>query len=131
LKIQESAENYLETIYMLSLKHPCVRSIDIANELSFSKPSVSVAMKNLRENGYITMNEQGHIALTPSGQAIADTMYERHTMLSSWLVYLGVDPQTAAEDACRIEHVLSKKSFDAIKDHITKGNELAENTDRS
>lgn len=124
MKIQESAENYLETIYMLSLQHPHVRSIDIANELSFSKPSVSVAMKNLRENGYIKMNEQGHITLTPSGQAIADVMYERHIMLSNWLIYLGVNPKTAAEDACRIEHVLSVESFQAIKAHITKGNEL-------
>ena len=130
MKIQESAENYLETIYMLSLQHPYVRSIDIANELSFSKPSVSVAMKNLRENGYILVNDQGHITLTASGQAIADVMYERHTKLSSWLVYLGVDPKTAAEDACRIEHVLSAKSFQAIKEHITQGNELAENADQ-
>ena len=124
MKIQESAENYLEAIYMLSLEHPYVRSIDIANELSFSKPSVSVAMKNLRENGYIKVNEQGHITLTPAGQSIADTMYERHIMLRDWLIYLGVNPKTAAEDACRIEHVLSVESFQAIKQHITKENEL-------
>ena len=85
LKIQESAENYLETIYMLSRHKPYVRSIDIANELSFSKPSVSVAMKNLRENGYIRMDEQGHITLTETGQSIADVMYERHILLSNWL----------------------------------------------
>ena len=126
LKIQESAENYLETIYMLSRHKPYVRSIDIANELSFSKPSVSVAMKNLRENGYIHMDEQGHISLTETGQAIANVMYERHNMRSNWLIYLGVDPEVAAEDACRIEHVLSTESFDAIKKHIMQGNELPE-----
>ena len=96
MKIQESAENYLETIYMLSLEHPYVRSIDIATELSFSKPSVSVAMKNLRENGYIRMDDQGHITLTESGMEIANTMYERHVMLTNWLIYLGVNPKTAA-----------------------------------
>lgn len=95
MKIQESAENYLETIHMLSQAQPYVRSIDIAGELGFSKPSVSVAMKNLRENGYILVDEQGHITLTAAGQKIADTMYERHTLLSNWLVYLGVDPKTA------------------------------------
>lgn len=124
MKIQESAENYLETILMLGHTKPHVRSIDIANELDFSKPSVSVAMKNLRENGYILMDDQGHITLTASGQTIADTMYERHTMLSSWLIYLGVDAKTAAEDACRMEHVLSAQTFEAIKRHITLGHEL-------
>ena len=118
LKIQESAENYLETILMLGKEKPYVRSIDIANELNFSKPSVSVAMKNLRENGYILMDDQGHITLTASGQTIADTMYERHTMLSNWLIYLGVDAKTAAEDACRMEHVISPESFAAIKKHV-------------
>lgn len=130
MKIQESAENYLETIHMLSQTHPYVRSIDIAGELGFSKPSVSVAMKNLRENGYILVDDQGHITLTSAGQTIADTMYERHTLLSNWLVYLGVDPKTAAEDACRIEHTLSAKSFDAIKQHITQWNELPKAGDR-
>ena len=124
LKIQESAENYLETILMLGKEKPYVRSIDIANELNFSKPSVSVAMKNLRENGYILMDDQGHITLTASGQTIANTMYERHTMLSNWLIYLGVDAKTAAEDACRMEHVLSAQTFEAIKRHITLGHEL-------
>ena len=118
MKIQESAENYLETILMLAREKPYVRSIDIANELGFSKPSVSVAMKNLRQNGYVQMDDQGHITLTPSGQAIADTMYERHTLLSNWLIYLGVDPRTAAEDACRMEHIISKESFEASKNHI-------------
>lgn len=124
MKIQESAENYLETILMLSQKSPYVRSIDIANELSFSKPSVSVAMKNLRTNGYIEIDSEGHISLTGSGREIAETMYERHTLLSQWLIYLGVDEKTALEDACRIEHVVSAESFKAIKDHITAGNEL-------
>ena len=124
VKIQESAENYLETIHMLSKHKPYVRSIDIAHELSFSKPSVSVAMKNLRENGYIHMDDQGHITLTQTGQDIADKMYERHIMLSNWLIYLGVDEKTAVEDACKIEHVLSSQSFQAIKKHITQGNEL-------
>lgn len=124
VKIQESAENYLETIFMLSRHKSYVRSIDIANELSFSKPSVSVAMKNLRENGYIHMTDQGHITLTQTGQDIANKMYERHIMLSNWLIYLGVDEKTAVEDACKIEHVLSAQSFQAIKKHITQGNEL-------
>ena len=109
---------------MLSKHKPYVRSIDIANELSFSKPSVSVAMKNLRENGYIHMDDQGHITLTQTGQDIADKMYERHIMLSNWLIYLGVDEKTAVEDACKIEHVLSSQSFLAIKKHITQGNAL-------
>ena len=126
MNIYESAENYLEAILSLHERHGLVRSIDIANELSFSKPSVSVAMKNLRENGYIHMDEQGHISLTETGQAIANVMYERHIMLSNWLIYLGVDPEVAAEDACRIEHVLSTESFDAIKKHIMQGNELPE-----
>ena len=124
MKIQESAENYLETILMLGKEKPYVRSIEIANDLNFPKPSVSVAMKNLRENGYILMDDQGHITLTASGQTIADTMYERHTMLSNWLIYLGVDAKTAAEDACRMEHVLSAQTFEAIKRHITLGHEL-------
>lgn len=124
MKIQESAENYLETILILKQKTPYVRSIDIANELSFSKPSVSVAMKNLRANGYVEIDSEGHISLTEAGQEIAETMYERHTLLSQWLIYLGVDEQTALEDACRIEHVVSAKSFKAIKDHITSGHEL-------
>ena len=128
LKIQESAENYLETILMLSQVKPHVRSIDIANELEFSKPSVSVAMKNLRENRYILVDGSGHITLTEAGRTIAETMYERHTLLSNWLMYLGVDQKTAVEDACRMEHVLSATSFDAIKQHITAGRELLPDT---
>ena len=114
MKIQESAENYLETILVISKRKPQVRSIDIANELSFSKPSVSVAMKNLRLNGYINVNQEGYITLTESGLAIAEKIYERHELLSTWLIKLGVAPETASEDACRMEHVISTESFLAI-----------------
>ena len=117
MKIQESAENYLETILMLSQVKPHVRSIDIATELEFSKPSVSVAMKNLRENGYITVDKDGYIRLTDKGLEIAEKMYERHTLLSQWLIKLGVDEKVAVEDACRMEHVISAESFAAIKKH--------------
>lgn len=120
MKIHESAENYLETIYMLSKQKPEVRSIDIVNELHYSKPSISVAMKNLRENGYIEMDKDGFITLTDTGREIAITMYERHTVLSDWLMYLGVDKETALDDACRIEHVISAESFEAIKNHIAQ-----------
>lgn len=115
MKIQESAENYLETILILKNKNGAVRSIDIANELGFSKPSVSVAMKNLRENGYIEVDSSGYITLLDSGRKIAEKIYERHTTLSKWLVSLSVDAKTAAEDACRIEHIISSESFEAIK----------------
>ena len=115
MKIQESAENYLETILILKNNNGAVRSIDIANELGFSKPSVSVAMKNLRENGYIEVDSSGYITLLDSGRQIAEKIYERHTTLSKWLVSLGVDAKTAAEDACRIEHIISSESFEAIK----------------
>lgn len=115
MKIQESAENYLETILILKNKNGAVRSIDIANELGFSKPSVSVAMKNLRENGYIEVDSSGYITLLDSGRRIAEKIYERHTTLSKWFVSLGVDAKTAAEDACRIEHIISSESFEAIK----------------
>ena len=117
MKIQESAENYLETILIISLRKEHVRSIDIVNELDFSKPSVSVAMKNLRLNGDIKMDTSGYITLTDAGREIAEKMYERHTLLSKWLIRLGVDPTTAAQDACRIEHVISQESFEAIKKH--------------
>lgn len=119
MSIHESAENYLETILILSQRKPDVRSIDIANELNFSKPSVSVAMKNLRNSGHILMDENGHITLTESGMDIANTIYERHTLLTRALSMLGVEETTAAEDACRIEHVISPESIRAIKKHIT------------
>ena len=115
MKIQESAENYLETILVISKRKPQVRSIDIANELSFSKPSVSVAMKNLRLNGYILLNTVG--GDVEAGLAIAEKIYERHELLSTWLIKLGVAPETASEDACRMEHVISTESFLAIKQH--------------
>lgn len=113
--IQESAENYLETILMIKNKKGIVRSIDIANELEFSKPSVSIAMKNLRENGYIEIDSSGYISLLPAGKEIADKMFERHTTISNWLISLGVDEKTAVEDACRMEHIISTESFEAIK----------------
>lgn len=120
MHINESAENYLETILMLSQKLPVVRSVDIANELGFKKSSVSIAMKNLREKEHILVSDAGFITLTPSGQEIAEMIYERHKFLSSWLVSLGVDEATAAEDACKIEHIISQESFDAIKKFAKK-----------
>lgn len=118
MAIHESAENYLETILVLSKTRPVVRSVDIANELGFKKSSVSIAMKNLRESNHITVTKEGYIYLTESGKEIAEMIYERHELLSSWLIRLGVNPQTAEEDACRIEHVISRESFEAIKKHI-------------
>lgn len=115
MNIRESAENYLETILMIKNRKGAVRSIDIANDLGFSKPSVSVAMKNLRNNGYIEVDENGYITLLESGREIAEKMYERHTTLSEWLISLGVDEKTAVDDACRIEHIISAESFEAIK----------------
>lgn len=120
MKIQESAENYLETILVLKKRNGRVRSIDIANELDFSKPSVSVAMKNLRENGFIETDKDGYIDLLPKGIAVAEKIYERHTALTDYLIALGVSGETAAEDACRIEHVISAESFEAIKAHADR-----------
>ena len=113
--VNESAENYLETILMLSKKLPVVRSVDIANELGFKKSSVSIAMKNLREKNHITVTDAGYIYLTDSGKEIADMIFERHELLTSWLVSLGVPEEIAAEDACKVEHVISKETFEAIK----------------
>ena len=113
--VNESAENYLETILVLSKQLPVVRSVDVANELGFKKSSVSVAMKNLREKNHITVTKDGYIYLTDSGRAIAEMIYERHQLISSCLMKLGVSEKTAVEDACRIEHVISKESFDALK----------------
>ena len=120
MAINESAENYLETILVLSKKLPAVRSVDIANEMGFKKSSVSVAMKNLREKEHITVTDAGYIYLTPSGLEIATMIYERHELISNWLISLGVDPQIATDDACRIEHYVSKESFDAIKKAISE-----------
>ncbi len=125
MKIRESAENYLETIFILERRMGRVRSIDVAQELGFSKPSVSVAMKHLRENGYVVM-EGNDLILTDAGREIAARMYERHTLLSDWLVYLGVGRKTAVEDACRIEHVVSQESFEKIREHVRTLGELPE-----
>ena len=116
--IQESAEMYLETIHVLSLKGNRVRSIDIVNELEYSKPSVSVAMKNLKTKGYVVMDAEGYITLTAKGLKIAEMMYERHVAISEWLMFLGVDKETAIHDACKMEHAMSEKSFMAINKHI-------------
>ena len=116
--INESSEDYLETILILSKKLPVVRSVDVANEMGFKKSSVSIAMKKLREEEHITMTDAGYIYLTDSGRAIADMIYQRHQMLSSWLIRLGVPKDIALEDACKMEHVLSKESFDAIREVI-------------
>jgi Mn-dependent DtxR family transcriptional regulator len=120
MSINESVENYLETILILSKNLPMVRSIDVATELNFKKSSVSVAMKNLREKEYITMTNEGYILLTETGKEIANMVYEKHTFLSGWLKHLGVDANTATEDACRIEHVISNESFEAIKKYVNK-----------
>ena len=122
MKSNESSENYLETILILSKKKPVVRSVDIAEELGFKKSSVSVAMKNLREKEMITVRPEGYIYLTDSGRRIAEMIYERHQVISDWLISLGVDRETAVEDACRIEHVISAESFRAVKDMIEKQN---------
>lgn len=122
--LNESAENYLETILILSQKLPVVRSVDIANELGFKKSSVSVAMKNLREKEHIKVDGQGFIHLTPSGLEIANMIYERHTLLSSWLIHLGVPADVAAADACKMEHVISTESFEAIKRHVYENKEV-------
>jgi len=114
----ESLEDYLETILSLQNKHGQVRSIDIANEMNFSKPSVCVAMKNLREKNYITMAADGYIALTESGKKRAESVMERHTLLSDWLISIGVSKETALADACKVEHDLSEESFEAIKKEI-------------
>lgn len=118
----ESAENYLETILILSKKLPVVRSVDVANELGFKKSSVSIAMKNLREKGHITVSDAGFIFLTDTGRAIADMIYERHESITAFFVSLGVPEAIAAEDACRIEHVISPESFSALKNYLKKQN---------
>lgn len=119
MKIQESAENYLEAILVLKQEKGLVRSIDIAHHLEFSKPSVSRAMSLLRENGYVTMERDGGwIELTQAGREIAERIYERHQLVRDWLIALGVSPETAAEDACRIEHDISEESFERLKAHI-------------
>ena len=122
MTINESAENYLETILILSNNLPIIRSIDVATELNYKKSSVSVAMKNLREKEYITITDEGYIFLTEAGKKIANMVYEKHTFLSGWLELLGVDSKIATEDACRIEHVISNESFEAIKKYVKNSN---------
>lgn len=121
INIHESGENYLEAILMIRKRTGGCRSVDVARELGFSKPSVSIMMRDLRENGYIEIDAGNDITLTEKGQKIAESVYERHTLFTKWLVSLGVDNATAAQDACRIEHVLSKESFEAIKRHVENG----------
>lgn len=120
MKIKESAENYLESILILQRKNGNVRSIDIAHELSFTKPSVSVAMKAFREEGYILVDDAGNITLTDKGRTIAEKMYERHQILAKALMALGVDEETAYEDSCKIEHHISEQSFTKIKEYLDK-----------
>ena len=122
LKTRESAENYLEAILVLGQSGNPVRSIDIVNELNYTKPSVCVAMRNLRASGHIMMDTDGVITLTDSGRAIAEAIYERHILISNWLIHLGVNRVTAADDACRMEHAMSEQSFYAIKKHIKEFN---------
>ena len=117
-KSEESVEDYLETILILNKSLANVRSIDIANELNYSKPSVSVAMKNLRQKGYVS--GEGFILLTEEGRALAETVYERHSVLSRWLIRLGVTPETAIADACKMEHDMSAESFEAVKAYLLK-----------
>lgn len=118
MKIYESGENYLETILILQNKLGSVRSVDIAEEMSFTKPSVSRAMKILKDNDYIHIDKKGHITLTQKGTITAERIYERHQLLSDYLIALGVSKEVASEDACRIEHVISEESFEQIKKHV-------------
>ncbi len=120
MKVYASAEDYLEAILSLRLQQGHVRSVDIANELNFSKPSVSVAMKKLRESDYILMDQDGSITLTEEGEAIAQRVFERHRLLTDLFIRLGVDPETAAADACKVEHDLSDETFRCIKAHISR-----------
>ena len=119
MKLQESGENYLETILMIQQEKGTVRSIDVARQMEFSKPSISRAMSVLRENGYILMDKSGLITLTESGYEVASRIYERHRLLTQWLVALGVTPEVAAADACRLEHDVSEETFQRLKEHIS------------
>lgn len=120
MEIHESAEDYLEAILILSERNGSVRSIDIANYLGYSKPSVSIAMKKLRENGYVSVDEHGHLSLEPSGMEVANHIYERHRVLSRMLQSIGVSEDVAMADACKIEHDLSDETFDRIKEHMVR-----------
>lgn len=127
MKIQESAENYLESILILMQKNGQVRSIDVAHYTGFSKPSISRAVGLLRDNGYVTIDQNGLLGLTEAGLKIAETIYERHTVLTDLLTRLGVSPETAAEDACRIEHVISPETFEKLKEHARRFGAMADN----
>ncbi len=118
MQLFESGEMYLETIYVLSQRQEFVRSIDVVNYTGYSKPSVSRAVNLLKDNGYISIEDNGHITLKESGLAVAESMYERHTILTQLLCKLGVDKETAAADACKIEHVISSETFEKIKNHL-------------
>ena len=120
MEIQKSSEDYLETMLMMQQQHGFIRSIDVPEHLGVTKPSVSYATKRLRENGYITMDKTGLITLEPAGLAIAQEMLDRHRTLTDFLVRLGVDPETAEADACKIEHDISDESFEAIKAHVNR-----------
>lgn len=120
MHVYESAEDYLEAILVIGQRRGAVRSIDVANELGFSKPSVSVAMKKLRESGHIEMDPEGLIRLLPSGRAVAERIYERHRMLTDFFIWLGVDEASASADACLVEHDLSPETFEKLKDHILR-----------
>jgi len=120
LRVEESKENYLEAIYVLSRQNGFVRSVDVANYFEFSKPSVSVAMSNLRAALLITVDDAGGLHLTDAGRALAEQVYERHTLLTRFLIELGVDPDNAQQDACRIEHVISQISFEKLREHMTQ-----------
>lgn len=117
---KESEEDYLETILILMERMPAVRSVDIAEEIGYSKASISVAMKNLREKKYIEISKEGYITLTPVGKEIASEIYERHKVITNLLIALGVDPTTASEEACKIEHDISAETFEAIKNHVKR-----------
>ncbi len=118
MHLQESGEMYLETVYILSKKSESIRSIDICEHMGYSKPSVSRAVGLLKNGGYVTVDEKGYITLTNEGKSVAEKMFERHTMLTDFLVKLGVDKDIASEDACKIEHHISEESFEAIKRHV-------------
>ena len=120
MALHESAEMYLETIYELSCQHPSVRSIDVAEAMGYSKPSVSRAVGLLKQGGYLLMDKDGFLSLTESGTAIAQKIYERHNVLAKALMAMGVSKESATEDACKIEHVISDETFDAIKAHLDK-----------
>ena len=120
MALQESGEMYLETIHVLSKTNPHVRSIDISEHMGYSKPSVSRAVSILKQEGYIQVDSDGYITLTDSGRTVAEKIFERHTMLSGILIRLGVSPETAADDACKLEHAISDESFEAIKRHVSK-----------